>query len=50
MDEKIKGLVKEAIVFLIQNTIGVEKRERITTRHEKKIHFVPISFCPSQGK
>jgi hypothetical protein len=50
MDEKIKGLVKEAIVSLIQNTICVEKRERITTRHEKKIYFVSIRFCPSQGK
>jgi hypothetical protein len=44
MNDKIKLLVKESIISLINNTIREDKYQNISERHEKKIHFIPIPY------
>ncbi len=40
MDTKIKKLIKESALKLINNT----KIEKIISKHEAKIYFVPIRY------
>lgn len=43
-NNKIKKLIKESILKLINNTTTNTKIERIISKHEVKTHFVPIRY------
>lgn len=43
-NNKIKKLIKESILKLINNTTADVKIEKIVSKHEVKTHFVPIRY------
>src|SRR3989338_51036 len=43
-DQKIKALIKESVLKLINNTISDKKIKKIVSKHEVKTHFVPMKY------
>ncbi|OIQ06081.1 MAG: hypothetical protein COV98_01900 [Candidatus Altarchaeum sp. CG12_big_fil_rev_8_21_14_0_65_33_22] len=43
-NNKIKKLIKESVLNLINNTTADTKIEKIIGKHEVKTHFVPIRY------
>jgi len=43
-NNKIKKLIKESVLKLINNTTADTKIEKIIGKHEVKTHFVPIRY------
>jgi uncharacterized membrane-anchored protein YjiN (DUF445 family) len=43
-NNKIKKLIKDSILKLIEKTRAGPKRKEITSKHEHKIHFIPIQY------
>ena len=43
-NNKIKQLIKESVLKLINNTTADSKIEKIVGKHEVKTHFIPIKY------
>jgi hypothetical protein len=44
MDDKVKQLVRSAIIEIIQNTVSEKNIQKSVQKHQAKIHFVPIQY------
>jgi uncharacterized membrane-anchored protein YjiN (DUF445 family) len=43
-DNKIKQLIKESVIKLLDNTTADGKIEKIISKHEVKTHFIPVKY------
>jgi len=44
MDDKVKEIVREAIIKIIQDAVSETSIQKSRKIHEEKIHFIPVQY------